>query len=349
LRSNKGAAQRPGSYEKSYRDYLIHQLAGLIYEAKSNLQPARMRVGMGQCDIGVNRRQKTVDGQIILGENPSGPVDRTVGVCRIETAAGQPLATLVNFATHPVGQDVQVRKVSADYVGCMRRVVQDATGAPCLFWQGACGNINILSAETDYANVCARGTRLGQEVTRVWEAAQPIQSEEIRLVSRQLKLPPYCCLSREHAEQKRQEAQRDLETARKDPKSTPGLIAWLERDVKRLADLRDSWTNPALVPPPVEAQLQACRIGDLAWVCVPGELFNELGTEIKSRSPFRHTFVVAYANDWIGYLPTRQAFEEGGYEVSQVCYLSPEAIQMMVEEFVTMLGDLAKDPRADQT
>ena len=57
------------------------------------------------------------------------------------------------------------------------------------------------------------------------------------------------------------------------------------------------------------------RIGDVALVALPGEPFVELGLEIKRRSPAPHTFVVGYANDWVGYLPTQVAWEQGGYEV----------------------------------
>jgi hypothetical protein len=335
------AANGVSSYAHAYREWLAHQLAGLIFEAKANLRPAQMRWGLGQSDIGVNRREKMADGRIVLGENPDGAIDQSVGVCRIDGTDGTPLVSVVNFAAHPVGQDVQVRKISADYVGRVRQVVEQATGEPCMFWQGACGNINIRQAETDYANVHSRGEGLGQEAMKVWETAQRLEGEDIHIISRDVELAPFRCLSRQQAEQQRLEAQQDLEAARKNPGTTPGLLAWLENDVKRLVRLRDSWTDPALVPPPVKAQLQACRIGGLAWVCVPGELFNELGCEIKKRSPHRPTFVVTYVNDWIGYLPTQEAFQEGGYEVSQVCYLAPEGMRALVDECVEMAGVVA--------
>lgn len=330
----------PPTFERAYRDYLVHQLVGLICEAKADVQPARMSIALGQSDIGLNRRERTADGRIVLGSNPEGPVDRTVGVCRIETLAGEPLAALVSFAAHPVGQDVQIRKISADYVGCTRRVVQEMTGAPCVFWQGACGNVNIVSAETDYRTACSSGTALAREAARAWKIADPLQTDGIRTVSRTVELPPYRCLSKEHAERKMQEAEGNLEAARNDPQTTPGLIEFLEADLQKQKDRRESWTDPARVPPPVKAELQTFRIGELAWACVPGELFNEIGTEIKECSPFEHTFVVTYANDWIGYLPTPQAYEEGGYEVSQVCNVAPEAMVMMVDHFAAMFREM---------
>ena len=56
-------------------------------------------------------------------------------------------------------------------------------------------------------------------------------------------------------------------------------------------------------------------IGDLAVVGIPGELFVELGLAIKANPYFAQTFVAGYCNDLIGYIPTRAAYPEGGYEV----------------------------------
>ncbi len=330
----------PVTYEWAYRENLAFQLAGLVYEAKANLQPARLSVGLGQCDIGVNRREMTPDGRIIFGENPHGPIDRAVLVCRIETAAGRPLAALVNFTAHANGLDAQDRKISADYVGCMRRVAEPAAGAPCLFLQGAAGNVSLRSAETTYANACASGKRLGEEVARVWGTAQSVKADCVGIVSRFLDLPAYRGLSRQHAQETIREIEAEFAAARQDPKTTPGLIQWYEDHLKRLARLRDSWTDPAIALPPVRAELLACRIGELAWACVPGELFNEIGVQIKRQSPFKHTFLAAYVNGYIGYLPTAQAYSEGGYEITQACRVAPEAVAMMVDNLAAMLREI---------
>ena len=60
--------------------------------------------------------------------------------------------------------------------------------------------------------------------------------------------------------------------------------------------------------------LQVMAIGDVAIVGVPGEFFTKLGLDIKNRSPFRHTYIAELANDWIGYLPDRDAHKLGGYQ-----------------------------------
>ena len=52
-----------------------------------------------------------------------------------------------------------------------------------------------------------------------------------------------------------------------------------------------------------------------AIVGIPGELFVELGLAIKAIPNFARIFVAGYCNDLIGYIPTRAAYPEGGYEV----------------------------------
>lgn len=64
-------------------------------------------------------------------------------------------------------------------------------------------------------------------------------------------------------------------------------------------------------------EVQALAVGDLVFVTAPGELFAEIGTGMLKASPFGHTLVVGYADDYLGYLFTDQARKEGGYEPSR--------------------------------
>ena len=59
-----------------------------------------------------------------------------------------------------------------------------------------------------------------------------------------------------------------------------------------------------------KAEVQAIRVGDVGFVGVPAEYFVELQLDIKSRSPSKRTFVSELANGWVGYVPTKKAFEE---------------------------------------
>ncbi len=84
-------------------------------------------------------------------------------------------------------------------------------------------------------------------------------------------------------------------------------------------------------------EMQAIRIGDAVFVGVPGEVFSEIGLEIKNRSPLQKTFVAGIVNGRYGYMPTAKEFVEGGYEIDG-CEYSPKAAQVCVESCLEMIG-----------
>ena len=94
-----------------------------------------------------------------------------------------------------------------------------------------------------------------------------------------------------------------------------------------------------------ETFVQVILIGDVALVGVPAEFFTVLGMNIKQRSPFPDTYVAELANDWIGYLPDREAFQLGGYQtwVGSHNWAEIGTGERMVDEAVDILNSLA-DP-----
>jgi len=90
--------------------------------------------------------------------------------------------------------------------------------------------------------------------------------------------------------------------------------------------------------------LQAMRIGDVYLIAVPAEFFTALGLEIKRRSPHRYTFVCGLSNDYVGYTPTREGFERGGYQTWTGLHSFSEigTGEMMVEESLKLLEEIGK-------
>lgn len=65
---------------------------------------------------------------------------------------------------------------------------------------------------------------------------------------------------------------------------------------------------------PDRVEVMSIRIGDVALVGLPGEIFCEFGMDIKRRSPAAFTLVGELCGEEIGYVPTKESFEQGGYE-----------------------------------
>jgi len=82
----------------------------------------------------------------------------------------------------------------------------------------------------------------------------------------------------------------------------------------------------------------AARIGDIGIFAADCELFNDIGKAIKKQSPFRETFVITNCGEG-GYLPTREAHTEGGYEVA-VSPFAPEAADFLVSQAVKLLNQV---------
>jgi ribosomal protein S18 acetylase RimI-like enzyme len=98
---------------------------------------------------------------------------------------------------------------------------------------------------------------------------------------------------------------------------------------------------------PCDTWLQVIRLGEVAIVGIPGEMFASLGLAIKRRSPFRHTVVVGLANDEVGYIPDSAGYAFGGYQLwTGLHSVLPQGTgERMVDAVVQMLEELHGTPQ----
>lgn len=93
--------------------------------------------------------------------------------------------------------------------------------------------------------------------------------------------------------------------------------------------------------PTIETEVQTMQIGDVTIATAPGELFVEYGLEIRDAID-GPAFVAGYINDYLGYLPTRRAIENGGYETTAgfVNRVAPDAGECVTKEVIDLLSSL---------
>jgi hypothetical protein len=322
-----------------YVEHLVNTVAGIVMVAAGRLQPFRLATGHGHTRIGINRRQRMPDGTIRLGQNPDGPVDPEVRVLRFDGQDGRPLATVVSYACHPVSLGSQMRLLSADFPGWTRQVVEGLVGGTALFIQGAAGNINPLLMGLDWEHPRQLGHTLGASAAQAALWAEPRRVTPLHVARVHLDLPALLPDSVEagrhlvaalEAEQARLQAQQ----------ASAGARWWndlrLTRARRGLSALEGG--EPL---PPVRAEVQVMCLGDCAIVSVPGELFAEIGMAIKRRSPFTVTCIAGYSNGSVGYIPTRRAYPEGGYEVTHACRVAAEAGELIEREALRLLAHAA--------
>ena len=75
-------------------------------------------------------------------------------------------------------------------------------------------------------------------------------------------------------------------------------------------------------------------------VCSPVAGKSGSSSRIKKCSPFKPTWFVSLANEWIGYVPTAQGFVGGGYEprTARSSKMSIDTGQRLVETALKALG-----------
>ncbi|HET7767688.1 MAG TPA: hypothetical protein VFN74_02865, partial [Chloroflexota bacterium] len=341
----------------SYRETLTHLVAGAVQSAAAQLRPVTLAAGRGHVKIGINRRENR-EGRIVLGQHPEGPLDSEVLVWRFDAAPapdapsfepGAPagwlrrtpetVATLVSYACHPVSLTGQMRQITADFPGVARAEVERLIGGTCLYLQGACGNINPSLMAPEWDVPLRLGRALGAEAARALMFAEPLKSLPLRFARQSAALPALTPASIEAGERRIAESEAERTRLLAQPTPNPGRLWWVERVLERTrAGVQALRTGVPL--PPVDGTYAALRLGDTALVTNPTELFCEIGMRIKRESPIHHTAVVGYTDGAIGYVPTREAYPEGGYEVERASRVNPEAGDVLQDVSLALLRSL---------
>lgn len=320
----------------AYMENLVNVLSGLVYTAARNVVPCIARIGEGAVQIGINRREHTAAG-IILGQNPNGPIDPRVRVLEFVSETGRPVAVIVNAACHGVSLGGEFREYSADFPGVMRRVIHTATGATAMFIQGAAGDINPRYMGGDWANPERLGHLLAAEVLDVMlspkMSAVHVDELGVRVIEKRIELPRKNFSSVDEAT----EAVRRLAEDVDDPLVDDGERYWralmLSRAEEGLRSLQDGTPLPT-----VSADISAVRLSDtVAIATAPGEVFTLLGKDVVDRSPYGFTLFAGYTNGSINYVPTADAFDEGGYEVTHACLVAQGAGELLANEMLELL------------
>jgi neutral ceramidase len=263
------------SAKNSYVRQLEQKLGDVILDAAKALKPARLGVASKQVTLNRNRHSKRED----------RPVDRELLVLRVEDKVGKVIAHAVNFAAHATMRDAKEFKFSADYPGVLADLIEKETEAPCLFLQGAAGDLS--------ANPSGEGgaDKFGQELGREALAlAKKIRCAEIK--------PALEVREEDFTFKKRIDLSNPFIRLTLERAFFPALIAFYEREYRQG------------VRPHLTTALLDGRIG---FVGVSGEFFCRHALSLKRRARLEHLFFLGYCNDYQQYFPTIEAASEGGY------------------------------------
>ncbi len=299
-------------------------------------EPATIDWATGRCDLAADRESE-IAGRAAVGYNPHVTADDTVLVGRV-AAGGRVVGTVVNYACHATTLAWQNMLLSPDFVGAMRDLVEQATdGAPCLFLQGASGDLAPREQYVgDTAIADRHGASLGHAVLSalaalpppgtllelggvmesgaplgMWQAAPHPRAGAVRAVRADVELdlrqlPTLDELAAEWA---------DI-----DPESRAERL-------RRAADLRTGYIDG----PTVRHPLWVLRLGTAVIVAHPGEAYSEFQKRLRARFPDLAVVAVNLANGpGFVYLPTDEAYARGAYQAWQTV-LAPGGLRRLTD------------------
>ncbi len=328
---------------------LHERIQQAIAQAHEALQPVRLGLASGMDGrAAFNRRFIMRDGTARMGVpadarsdvlQVEGPTDPEVGVAAFRTEVDETVAMLLHHTCHPTN-GFPYLAVTADWPGAwcngMKPLCRD--GVPMVL-NGCCGNIgpaNYLDP-THGADQHQQGRALTETATEALGRLTAGSDTTLGWVSRKVRIPQRE-LHPEDGEKARRMLAEHPEPLLRAGKHPHTAVEWdwvyavCTLDLLRQREQQDH----------VEYEVQVFRVGDLAIVGLPGEPFVEGQLRIKAASPVRHTFVAHYCNDFVGYIPTRLAFQGGGYETrtSNWSKLAPEALDLIADNAVELLHEV---------
>jgi hypothetical protein len=300
-----------------YTGALPATIARVVRQAEAALVPVRVSVGHGHEEtLAYNRRYHMTDGTVgwnpgLLNAKilkPAGPIDPDVPVVAFSSFANKPLALYVNFAVHL--DTIGGLQISADMPATLAKLLTEVQGPEMitLYTTGTCGDVNHINVQWGkkqggFDTAARTGIVLAAAVLRTFPQLKPIEPGALRCRSAIVSLP-LPKIEPDEAKRAREIIRRMGDPGSPQPSFLETVQAFKVLDVEARAGK------------PQEVEVQVIALGnDIAWVSLPGEIFVELGLEIKQDSPFRHTILAELANGSVGYVPARRAYAQGNYEV----------------------------------
>ncbi len=324
----------PYRRDEAYLEWLKGAIVDMAADAAARLDPAEIGIASAfEARYCHNRRWVTRDGGTITQPGVAnadvlyceGPADTELGVVCVRAASGGVLGYVANWTCHPV-HPYDMRTVTASWPGALAAAIREREDVPCLVLNGAFGNVHTANwidpSYVDDPDVIGRA--LADALPPTADAMEFRRDVTLSAGSELLELPlreiPDDELAWARAILAGETAVAPEGSQRYGRDETYAESVLLVAERKRARDFS-------------RAEVQALRVGDAAFVGLPGEVFVETGLRVKVAAPFRRTFVVGAANGMVGYAPPPENYARGGYECTTAMWskVAPEAADTMAD------------------
>lgn len=299
--------------DEHYLDIFNRRMIDVTKMAIADMSEATVGVAEGETaeEISFIRRFLLNDGTTATNPGrrrnmvvrPLGDSDNTVRLIRFNREGKNDIA-LVNFSTHP--DTIGGTKISADWPGFVRRYTEKALdGVSCILLNGAQGDtnhVNIKSEEVQsgYHRAEHMGRVITDTVLKLWDNTTPKKAGKITSSVEMIYIPTNTTYIDE------------IDRFKK-----------LDEDVKagvvEAPDMAGRAEIIRVLRLPSETLFQKVAVsvlgvGELAFVGFGGEPFTQYAEAARNSAPDLYVITTCCTNGGAGYLPTTEAYAEGGYE-----------------------------------
>ena len=277
---------------------------------------------------------------------PLGTLDQRVNVVRFDREGGETVV-LMNYGLH--ADTIGGEMISSDWPGWMRRTLEKALdGTKCIFFAGAQGDVgstnvhpkdgDMNDTEISFDNEMkspgmARfvGRALAGTVLQVYDKVKYVDVDDIDIIKKDVIVPSNMPTKEELPLAKKykelHESGRDDEIPYKGMQLTTAVAEAL-----RICDMENG-------PESYIVGLTGVKLGPVAMVGIPGELFTEGGVAIKDTPGWELIMPCVLTNGAMGYFPVKSAYDEGGYE-AKASPFKAGVTEKIVDGAKALLGEL---------
>ncbi|NLN74961.1 MAG: hypothetical protein GX139_01430 [Armatimonadetes bacterium] len=337
-----GTLRGCGEKDESYVKHLWQMVVDTVKAACEELVDAKLLYAKSESELAWNRREWVIDGKVQQSPTSGVITDPQVSALLVEMAGREPVL-IYNYACHGVVMDSNNLEISADWIGAARdKLESSGSVGVSMFLQGCCGNINPRWRGT-FAEVERAGLSVAEPLLEQLPKAQSLANPKIKVAWRYVDLPYNPLPDADALEQEIAFRKDEFEKAKAEGNA---IMQKAHRSLREWAQDALEMVKSGGGPEGVRVGLQAVSLGDVIFVTLPGEAFCEYGIWFREMTD-ANVIPAAYANGNIGYIPTAEAHNEGGYEVDSaikyygVKMIGPGSEKVIVDAVRDMLKEIA--------
>ena len=328
-----------GDIDKEYYNgYFLPGFRKAVDDAVNSKQEAVVATAVGNSYVGVNRRELTAENKIDFGQSPWGVHNPKMTLISFKNKNDDIIGNIISYGCHGTSAG-RNREITRDWAGIMTDAVETVSGAVTAFFNGPEGDQGPrLSNGRTVGNIKLTeelGAIAAADALRIFNTLGEYKEVSVSCHSDVAKLP---LLKRV-----------PLEVAKSKIDGVDGskLVNIMKQTYEHYVSVVKSYEEGYVEEDFRDINLDIIRIGNVAFVASPYELFMEINLRIDKIVEDLDVIVLSNANGSGGYFPTESELCRGGYEINCFkyqniqCYTDDADFQL-IKETVRILGDLKR-------